>query len=82
MRTFISSYSNDNSSFSELISPEDSEVQNKQVNFENDYFIISDCNLQKILLVKKKRKESLTNERFNEQYSKDSFTSKKENELK
>ena len=57
-------------------------MQNKQVNFENDYFIISDCNLQKILLGKKKKRESLTNERFNEQYSKDSLTSEKENEIK
>ena len=77
----ISSHPNNNSSFSELIDPEDSETQNQPPYFDNN-LSRQDCNSKIIFLGKKKKSESSTNECINGQYSRDRFISEKEDEIK
>ena len=81
MSFFISSHPNNNSSFSELIDPEDSETQNQPPYFDNN-LSRQDCNSKIIFLWKKKKSESSTNECINGQYSRDRFISEKESEIK
>lgn len=79
MISFNYSDDNFNFSFSESIASEDSEIQNNQPCFDN--FIIPDGYLQINFLRKKKKRDLLTNEFINGQYSQDLFASERDNKI-